>query len=75
MSAKVKSVAAAMAVGLAVSIASAVPAWSQSLIGDGLPAEAYSNYYQGYGPNEWSPAPYAYGAPYAYAPRVHKHRH
>jgi hypothetical protein len=75
MSAKVQSVAAAMAVGVLVSIASVVPAWSQSLIGDGLPTEAYSSYYQGYGQNEWSPAPYAYVAPHAYAPRVHTHRH
>jgi hypothetical protein len=74
MSAKVQSVAAAMAVGMLVSIASAVPAWSQSLIGDGLPAEGYSNYYQGYGQNEWSPAPYAYVAPHTRAHRVHKQR-
>jgi hypothetical protein len=69
MSAKVQNVAAAMAVGMLVSIASAVPAWSQSLIGDGLPAEAYSTYYQGYGPSEWSPAPYAYVAPHTRAHR------
>jgi hypothetical protein len=75
MTATVRSPARALAIGFVLSVAGSVPAWSQSLIGDGLPTEASSGYYQGYGANEWSPAPYAYGAPYAYAPRVRTHRH
>ena len=65
----VTSTARALAVGIVLSAAGSAPAWSQSLIGDGLPANAdtYGTYYRG-------AAPYAYAQPYAYVPRVDRHR-
>jgi hypothetical protein len=71
MSATVIRAARVLAIGVVLSVAGSAPAWSQSLIGDGVPAgvDTYGTYYRG-------PAPYA--APYAYAPqtaRVRRHHH
>ena len=71
MSVTVKS-ARALAVGFVLAVAGAAPAWSQSLIGDGLPAnlDQYGTYYRG------APATYRQEVPYAYVPgkaRVHRH--
>ena len=70
MSDTVKSAARALAVGFVFAVAGSAPAWSQSLIGDGAPANLGQSYYGA------APAPYAYQAPYAYVPqhaRAHRH--
>ena len=68
MSATVIRSVRALAIGVVLAVAGSAPAWSQSLIGDGLPANAdtYGTYYRG-------AAPYAYAPPYAYVPRAHRH--
>ena len=67
MTVTVKSGIRALAVGFVFAVAGSAPAWSQSLIGDGAPANADQYYYRS------APAPYGYEAPYAYVPRVHRH--
>ena len=70
MRVKLTCTARALAAGFVLAIAGSAPAWSQSLIGDGVPANVYQYYYPG------APAPYGYAAPYAYAPRAARvHRH
>jgi hypothetical protein len=64
MTATVKSAARALAIGFVLAAAGSAPAWSQSLIGDGVSANAYGTYYRS--------APYAYAQPDAYAPRLHR---
>ena len=70
MTVTVKSGIRALAVGFVLAVAGSAPAWSQSLIGDGAPANLDQYYYRG------SAAPYGHEAPYAYVPdatRVHRH--
>jgi hypothetical protein len=70
MSVAVKNATRAVAIGFVLAFAGSAPAWSQSLIGDGAPANLDQYYYRA------APAPYGYQAPYAYAPeaaRVHRH--
>ena len=70
MSAKVTSAAATLAVGFVLAVAGSAPAWSQSLIGDGAPANLDQYYYGA------APSSFGYQTPYAYVPkaaRVHRH--
>jgi hypothetical protein len=72
MSVTLKNATRALAVGSVLALAGSAPAWSQSLIGDGAPANLGQYYYGS------ARAPYGYAAPYAYVPRttrVHRHRH
>ena len=63
----VTNAARVLAVGFVLAAAGSAPAWSQSLIGDGVPAGV-----DGYGTYSRGAAPYAYAQPDAYAPRLHR---